>query len=87
MNSQAMRWKSLRIAGQEITIAFRRTKGGKSMEDTLSRGVGQALMQWLHAFYGPQLGDLPPEAPIWVSLATNSHGQRLVSYGKPLNAR
>jgi len=84
---QAMRWRSLRIAGQEITIAFRRPKGGKSMEDTLPPGVGQALMRWLHAFYGQQLADLSPDAPIWVSLATNSHGQRLASHGKPLNAR
>lgn len=84
---QAMRWKSLQIASQEITIEFRRTKGGKSMRDTLSPGVGQALMHWLHAFYGPQLGGLAPDAPIWVSLATNSHGKPLSSYGKPLNAR
>lgn len=27
-------------------------------------------MQWLHTFYGPQLGDLPQDAPIWVSLST-----------------
>ena len=84
---QAMRWQSLHIAGQEITVEFRRTKGGKSMRDTLPLAVGQALMQWLHAFYGSQLGELAPDAPIWVSLATNSHGKRLSSYGKPLNAR
>jgi integrase len=83
----AMRWKSLHSAGQEITIDFPHTKGGKVLRDTLSTGVAQVLMQWLHAFYEPQLGDLPPDAPIWVSLSANSHGKRLDSYGKPLSAR
>jgi len=84
---QAMRRQSLHIAGQEITVEFRRTKGGKSMRDTLPSGVAHALMQWLNAFYGSQLGELMSDAPIWVSLATNSHGKPLSSYGKPLNAR
>jgi integrase len=84
---QALRWADVHLAGQEITIAFRRTKGGKSMRDTLPLSVGQALLQWMQAFYGPQLVGLAPDAPIWVSLATNSHGGRLASYGKPLSAR
>jgi integrase/recombinase XerC len=84
----AMRWASLHITGTgEITVSFPRTKGGKVMRDTLTPGVGQALMQWLHAFYGAELGGLPQDAPIWVSLSTNNHGQRLKSYGKPLSAR
>jgi integrase/recombinase XerC len=36
---------------------------------------------WLTAGYGRQLGDLPPDAPLWVSLATN--GTR----GKHLSTR
>jgi integrase/recombinase XerC len=83
-----MRWASLHITGAgEITVSFPRTKGGKVMRDTLTPGVGQVLMHWLHAFYGAELGSLPQDAPIWVSLSTNSHGQRLKSYGKPLSAR
>lgn len=83
----AMRWSSLHITGTEITVDYPQTKGNKLMRDTLPLGVAQGLVQWLHAFYGAQLGDLVDDTPIWVSLSTNSHGRRLKSYGAPLSAR
>jgi integrase len=73
-----MRWSALQIVDDEVTVSFPWTKGGKTMRDTLPTGVGKALLEWLHAFYGAELGDLPPKAPIWVSLSGNS-------YGKPLS--
>jgi hypothetical protein len=43
-----MRWASLHItAAGEITVSFPRTKGGKVMRDTLTPGLGQALMHCL----------------------------------------
>jgi integrase len=76
-----MRRGALHISGQEVTIDFPRTKGGKRMRNTLPIGVGKALLDWLHAFYGGQLGELSPDAPIWVSLAQNG------TYGKAVSAR
>jgi len=73
-----MRWSALQIAQGEVTISFPRTKGGKSMCDTLPVAVGTVLLAWLHALYGTELGTLPSDAPIWVSLSPNS-------YGKPLS--
>jgi integrase len=73
----AMRWSAVQLAQGEVTISFPRTKGGKSMRDTLPAGVDTALLAWLHAFYGAELGALPAEAPIWVSLSPNSYGKSL----------
>lgn len=83
----ALRWSALHFDSDIVTITFARTKGGKTISDTLEAGVATALMRWLSAFYGAQIGDLPHDAPIWVSLAINSHGKRMASYGKPLNVR
>jgi integrase len=74
----AMRWSAVQLANGEVTLSFPRTKGGKSMRDTLPSAVGTALLAWLHAFYGTELGDLAPDAPVWASLSPNS-------YGKPLS--
>jgi integrase/recombinase XerC len=76
-----MRWGALHISGQEVTIDFPRTKGGKRMRNTLPVGVGKTLLDWLHAFYGARIGELSPDAPIWVSLAHNG------TYGKAVSAR
>lgn len=76
-----MRWGALHLSGQDVTIDFPRTKGGKHMRNTLPAGVGKAVLDWLHEFYGAQLGDLSHDAPIWVSLAHNG------TYGKPVSAR
>jgi integrase len=76
-----MHWGTVHSIGEELTIDFPRTKGGKHMRNTLPAGVGKVLLDWLHAFYGSQLGDLADETPIWVSLAHNG------TYGKQLSCR
>jgi len=73
----ALHWGSVHMADQQITLTFERTKGGKVMRDTLPVQVGRALLTWLHAFYGPQLGDLALNTPLWVSLSPNSRGRPL----------
>jgi len=73
----ALHWGSVQTAEPHITLTFARTKGGKVMHDTLPIQVGRALLAWLHAFYGPQLGDLALNTSLWVSLSPNSRGRAL----------
>lgn len=76
-------WKDLRIGrigasgntGGKVTMHWRRTKGGKQMHDTLPKPVSAALLDYLHNFYGAALGDLDPDAPVWVSLSRRNYGQ------------
>ena len=73
----SLRWRDVQVQGDRVTLQFRRAKGGKVMADRLPIALGQALLTWLSHFYGPALGTLPPDAPIWVSLARNSYGRAL----------
>jgi integrase len=75
----ALTWSDLRLHDDgRATIIFQRCKGGKTMRDTIPPALTRTLLGWLQAFYGQQLGDLPADAPLWVSLATNgTHGKRL----------
>lgn len=57
-------------------ITWRRTKGGKVMQDQLDTEVSAAITTWLRAYYGEVIS---PEAPVWVSLARNG------SRGHPLS--
>jgi integrase len=75
----ALTWSDLRFQDDgRATITFQRCKGGKTMRDTIPPALTRTLLGWLQAFYGRQLDDLPPDAPLWVSLATNgTRGKRL----------
>jgi len=75
----ALTWSDLRLHDDgRATITFQRCKGGKTMRDTIPPVLTRTLLGWLQAFYGRQLGDLPSDAPLWVSLATNgTRGKRL----------
>ena len=66
-------WGDVRLDGGRVTLTWPRAKGGKVMRDALPIPVGDALLRWLHAAYGAQLGpSLAPDAPVWISLARNS---------------
>jgi integrase len=39
--------------------------------------LSRALLGYLHRVYGAQLGALPPDAPIWVSLSNHHRGGAL----------
>jgi integrase len=73
----SLRWSDVHLESNRVTLYFKRAKGGKVMSDKLNVAISKALMAWLFMHYGQNLGDLPPESPIWVSLSRNSHGKAL----------
>jgi site-specific recombinase XerD len=70
-------WHALHNDGGNIVLHFAQAKGNKVLIDALPSAAGQALLAWLHGYYGQQLGDLPHDAPLWVSLERNSRGHAL----------
>jgi integrase len=66
---------------QKVTVAFPRLKQAKSSSNQLPAKTSQALLDYLHAYYGEDLSQLAQEAPIWVTLT----GDRF--YGKPMSIR
>lgn len=76
-----LRWGHVRLDGSRgrVTLDWPRAKGGKVMRDALPAAVGDALLRWLRAVYGVQLGPaLPADAPVWISLSHNrSRGRAL----------
>jgi integrase len=73
-----LRWANVHIHKGRATLTFTHAKGGDTMIDELPAGVTDALLRWLHSYYGRSLGKLAPESPLWVSLARDSsHGQAL----------
>lgn len=67
----AMRWQNIHIANDRVTLTFERAKGGKVMRDQLDVRIGKALLAYIVQVYGPRLGELAPNAPIWVNCSTN----------------
>lgn len=64
--------------GELIIINFPRLKGGEVGRSELNAGTSAALLDYLHALYGSQLGHLAHHTPLWVSLSRNhTHGQQL----------
>ena len=76
-----LRWGDVEQAGGKVILHWRRTKGGKTMDDAVPRGVANALLNWLEQFYGPDLRSLPPGSPVWVSLSSNG------TWGEPLDVQ
>lgn len=63
--------------GELVNVTWRRVKGGKVMHSDLTADTSAALLTWLAAFYGADLGTLAPDAPLFVSLAHYHHGGML----------
>ena len=62
----------------KVTLTFRRTKGGKTISDTLPTAPSRALVDWLVAYYkAAQLAQLPKNAPLWASLSRRNEGDAL----------
>lgn len=57
--------------GERVTVFFPRLKGGKSASNVLEGGTSAALLDYLQALYGSELGILPHQAPLWISLSRN----------------
>jgi site-specific recombinase XerD len=68
----------------KITVSFEHCKGDEVMRDILPLSVSQAMLAWLHGYYGASLAiGRPNDArPVWVSLAQG--GRNGKSYGQPL---
>ncbi len=63
-----LRMRHLVFGDNQVTVEFRRTKGGRSMRDTLPPATAQALLAWLAACYAAPPTTLPPDAPVWATL-------------------
>lgn len=62
----------------KVTLNFKRTKGGKTIADTLPTAPSRALLDWLAVFYGiSAMATLANSAPLWVSLSHRNRGERL----------
>lgn len=61
----SLRRRDVQIAGQVVTLHWRRLKGGKRASDTLDEAVGLALVAYLHRLHGKAWRTLPPDAAVW----------------------
>jgi len=77
----------LTLSNGRMTLSFEHCKGDKAMRDTVPMPVSQALIAWLHAFYGASLSLGIPldDRPVWVSLAQGGRAGK--SYGRPLGTQ
>jgi integrase len=64
----ALRWKDVHQEGGRVKLSFARTKGGKTAANMLPAAPSRAIMAYLAAPYGAGLGDLAPDAPIWLRI-------------------
>jgi integrase len=74
----SLQWQHVRIHNGRATLTFEHCKGDEVMIDELPAPVTNALLRWLHAYYGASLDKVSPEAALWVSLARDA------SYGRQL---
>lgn len=72
-----LRWRNLQILDNRVYMRFERAKGGKVMQDKLDVTTSKALITYLHAVYGAQLGSMAADAPIWISLSRRNYGQAM----------
>jgi hypothetical protein len=56
-----------------MLIIWQRTKGNKQMRDEIEPRTRAALLVYLHALYGADLGRLSEDTPIFVSLSKNNY--------------
>jgi site-specific recombinase XerD len=60
-----LRRRDVHVAGQVVTLHWRRLKGGKQAADTLDEAVGLALLAYLHRLHSKAWRTLPPDAAVW----------------------
>ena len=66
-----LRWGDIRVEDGQLQVTWR-CKGAKVMRDKLTPAVSQAVMNYLQMVYGPALGTLSSDAPVWVSFSRNA---------------
>jgi site-specific recombinase XerD len=72
-----LRWGDIRITGKggriKMLITWQHCKGNKQMRDEIEPRTRAAMLAYLHALYGADLGMLEVSAPVFVSLSRNNH--------------
>lgn len=76
----SLTWGNVRLHKDRATLTFERTKGNETMIDELPANVTNALLRWLHDYYGANLGTLALESPLWVSLARDDSKGKQIGY-------
>jgi site-specific recombinase XerD len=66
-------WADIRITSKKMLITWRRTKGNKQMRDEIEPRTQAALLAYLHALHGADLGQLASDTPVFVSLSRNNY--------------
>lgn len=61
-------------AGDQVTLTWRRCKGGKVMHDDLAPAVGRVLLDYLQQAHAQPLDKLPPDAAVWISTSRQNIG-------------
>lgn len=65
--------------GGKLVVSFEHCKGGKVMRDVLPLPVAQALLEWLHTYYGEiKIGVSGDTRPVWVCLIPSGQAGREV---------
>jgi integrase len=78
----SMEWGHITIKSSKketrVIVFSPRLKGGRTGSKELDAGTSAALLAYLHALYGADLGHLDNRAPVWVSLSRNgSRGRQI----------
>ena len=60
-----LRRRDVAVAGEVVTLTWRRLKGGGAARDVLDRAVGLALLAYLHRLHGAAWRTLPADAALW----------------------
>jgi site-specific recombinase XerD len=73
----ALCWGDVHLSGRgkngKMLITWQHCKGNKQMRDEIEPRTHKALLAYLHALHGADLGKLAKDAPIFVSLSRNNH--------------
>ncbi len=65
--------------GGKLVVSFEHCKGGKVMRDILPLPVADALLEWLHVYYGEiKIGAQGDTRPLWVCLIRSGRAERQV---------
>jgi len=70
-----LRMGDIEFSGEQLTLIWRRCKGGKVMRDTLSAIPRRILLDYLRTLYGADLKQVAPDAAVWASVAPWNKGK------------
>jgi len=75
----SLRWRNVSLRGKKAHVHFDRLKGGEVADVELEVSTTRALLEYLHSYYGQDLGSLSGDAPLWVSFSHNESRGRQIS--------